>query len=264
MKNCVALLATAMLTGLVATAPADAAEVIVNTVAPLPSSTSWGTIPGEDVNGTAMVTSTVARSGNGSLELKGDRTRAQLGIQYNPFRTNLGTFSDVTGLTFDWRIAGDSISNLNADYTPALRLLIQDSSGAGKELIWEGAYNGTYGNTARDTWYTSSVNDKFYITGGNVNAGQTIAQWAGQLTGASVLGFSVGDGSSAGLGYHAFVDDVTFTKGGVSTAYNFESGMTTGAVPEPATWALMIIGMGAVGYAMRRRRRVITRISYAV
>lgn len=27
------------------------------------------------------------------------------------------------------------------------------------------------------------------------------------------------------------------------------------AVPEPATWALMILGFGAVGYAMRRRER---------
>ena len=32
------------------------------------------------------------------------------------------------------------------------------------------------------------------------------------------------------------------------------------AVPEPATWALMIAGFGAVGYAMRRR----TRVSFAI
>jgi hypothetical protein len=29
------------------------------------------------------------------------------------------------------------------------------------------------------------------------------------------------------------------------------------AVPEPATWAMMLIGFGAVGYTMRRRRRTI-------
>jgi hypothetical protein len=28
-----------------------------------------------------------------------------------------------------------------------------------------------------------------------------------------------------------------------------------GAVPEPATWAMMILGMGAVGFAMRRRKQ---------
>ena len=45
------------------------------------------------------------------------------------------------------------------------------------------------------------------------------------------------------------------------------SGVTTsvGAVPEPATWAMMILGMGAVGFAMRRRRRSITTtVSYAI
>lgn len=36
------------------------------------------------------------------------------------------------------------------------------------------------------------------------------------------------------------------------------------AVPEPATWAMMILGMGLIGFAMRRRQKVTTRISYAV
>ena len=30
----------------------------------------------------------------------------------------------------------------------------------------------------------------------------------------------------------------------------------SGAVPEPATWGLMLVGFGAVGYAMRRNRKV--------
>lgn len=34
------------------------------------------------------------------------------------------------------------------------------------------------------------------------------------------------------------------------------------AVPEPATWAMMLMGFGAVGYSMRRRNAA--RISYAV
>ena len=36
-----------------------------------------------------------------------------------------------------------------------------------------------------------------------------------------------------------------------------------GAVPEPATWALMLVGFGAVGYGMRRRQKVSTSVSYA-
>ena len=34
-------------------------------------------------------------------------------------------------------------------------------------------------------------------------------------------------------------------------------GLTAGAVPEPATWALMILGFGAVGGAMRRRAKAV-------
>ena len=32
-------------------------------------------------------------------------------------------------------------------------------------------------------------------------------------------------------------------------------GDPTGAVPEPATWAMMLMGFGAVGYSIRRRRK---------
>jgi len=31
----------------------------------------------------------------------------------------------------------------------------------------------------------------------------------------------------------------------------------TGAVPEPATWAMMLLGFGGIGAAMRRRRKEI-------
>ncbi|WP_070156339.1 PEPxxWA-CTERM sorting domain-containing protein [Sphingobium phenoxybenzoativorans] len=59
-------------------------------------------------------------------------------------------------------------------------------------------------------------------------------------------------------------------------AYNFTSAVNgnnsagglgfltvTSAVPEPATWAMMVLGFGAMGMAMRRRRRVKTTVSYA-
>ena len=35
------------------------------------------------------------------------------------------------------------------------------------------------------------------------------------------------------------------------------------AVPEPAAWALMLVGFGAVGNAMRRRQRHAVKVSYA-
>ena len=38
---------------------------------------------------------------------------------------------------------------------------------------------------------------------------------------------------------------------------------TPGAVPEPATWGMMLAGFGAMGYAMRRRAKVRAKISFA-
>ena len=230
-----------------------AAEVIVT-----PTSGEWTNRPGELREGaTAAITATAPRSGNGSLEMTGTRTRFATGNIYPAASsTSLADLSSVTGLTFDWRIAANSTNNYNADYTPALRLHIFDTGvGAKKELIWEGAYNNTYGNTARDTWYTSSALDKFYITGGNVNEGMTIAQWASTLdTGSFVSGISVGSGGGAGLGYNVFADNVKFSTTSGDTTFNFETFDATSAVPEPSTWAFMIFGFGAVGFAMRKRK----------
>ena len=36
------------------------------------------------------------------------------------------------------------------------------------------------------------------------------------------------------------------------------TGPLSGAVPEPATWAMMLVGLGAAGYAMRRRNYAVS------
>jgi len=38
---------------------------------------------------------------------------------------------------------------------------------------------------------------------------------------------------------------------------------SAGAVPEPSTWALMILGFGAIAGTMRRRKRVSATVRYA-
>ena len=247
------MMSAALLISSVISAQAMAGEVIVT-----PTSGEWTNRPDELRNGaTAAITATAPRNGNGSLELTGDRTRFAAGNIYpSAASVSLADLSTVTGLTFDWRIAAGSTTNYNVDYTPALRLHIFDTgANVRKELIWEGAYNNTYGNTARDTWYTSSVLDKFYITGGSENAGMTIAQWASTLdTGSFVSGISVGSGGGAGLGYNVFADNVTFSTTSGSTTFNFETAAIAGAVPEPSTWAFMLFGFGAVGVAMRKRK----------
>ncbi len=65
-----------------------------------------------------------------------------------------------------------------------------------------------------------------------------------------------------------FIADGTIqTVGGFSTADdNYTLQFRTNAiaaVPEPATWAFMIFGFGAIGGAMRRQRKANVKVSYA-
>jgi hypothetical protein len=48
--------------------------------------------------------------------------------------------------------------------------------------------------------------------------------------------------------------------GTLVTDFSPDNAMLAAAVPEPASWAMMLIGMGAVGIRLRRRR---TRVAFA-
>lgn len=234
---------------------AQAAAVLV-----LPTDASWLST-GNSGSGSSAITGTAPHLGNGSVELQGDRTR----FQKAP--TNLGLLNDVQSLTFDWSIAVGSLSDLSPDYTPALRLLVVDG-GIFSELIWEGAYNGTYGNTTKGQWYSSGANDKFYRFMGGVTLdlgsqiNQSINDWAdGASSGgsqwysdrATVYSISVGAGSSVGSGYRAYADNVAYTTTAGSTSYNFE--VTAATVPEPAGLALIGLALAGAAFAGRKTRR---------
>ncbi|MEO6248896.1 MAG: PEPxxWA-CTERM sorting domain-containing protein [Sphingomicrobium sp.] len=81
----------------------------------------------------------------------------------------------------------------------------------------------------------------------------------GNLTGTNVFGIHFGGG--AGGGETAFYS-IDFGTGSSSFKLNLPNSSSvtlfsgTGAVPEPATWAMMLLGFGAMGVSMRRRRRV--------
>lgn len=52
---------------------------------------------------------------------------------------------------------------------------------------------------------------------------------------------------------HFALSNVATTNGGF-TIDNLTIGSLTGAVPEPGTWAMMLLGFGGIGWNMRRRR----------
>ena len=61
----------------------------------------------------------------------------------------------------------------------------------------------------------------------------------------------------SGLGFDPNVNDTyqaTFTSGGGSVTAFAKIGSGVPAVPEPATWAMMLVGFGGIGLAIRRKR----------
>ncbi len=157
---------------------------------------------------------------------------------------------------------------------------------------------GAYNNIAFN-FYDSGSNayaaGKLYVFdtaySGTVN-GLTTANYLGVATAAGNL-FSFGTGLviNSGKQYFAYSDSALSFQGSPSNPYAggrlFRSDSATStyaanasatgedarflvtgsvvaaAVPEPATWALMILGMGAVGFAMRRRSKVNTTVRFA-
>lgn len=91
------------------------------------------------------------------------------------------------------------------------------------------------------------------------SVGQTIT-FDEALLGQVILSIHFGDAGS-GLGDHTILYLFTFDTPTSSIDLNqngFSNGLIIGnGVPEPATWAMMLLGFGAVGFSMRRRRRAL-------
>lgn len=67
----------------------------------------------------------------------------------------------------------------------------------------------------------------------------------------------------SGLGFDPSVNDtysVKLTSGGQSLTAYAKLGSGAPAVPEPATWALMLVGFAGIGFQMRRSRKRSTRL----
>jgi hypothetical protein len=91
---------------------------------------------------------------------------------------------------------------------------------------------------------SQNVTWEAFLNNASVGSGSTT------LAAGSVVGFS-GAGGFDQLRYSAY------DNGQNAAAFDSVRAQYSGAVPEPATWAMMIIGFGAAGSMVRRRRAVV-------
>lgn len=166
--------------------------------------------------------------------------------------------SDLEGASYDW-YRDSSSTNPGAQH-PSLRFLTDQNT----YLIFEGVYNGAATATT-DSWVTSTIGAGTYLwannTGGGIStpglqsctpSGQcaTLSAWQASNPAAKIVGISTGIGSGWDGVFAGAVDNVSFTVNGQTTSFDFE----VAQVPEPGAWALMILGFGASGAMLRRRR----------
>ena len=105
-----------------------------------------------------------------------------------------------------------------------------------------GAYSLTLSTSSLSVDFTSAI---LTLT----SDGSTVATLTSAFDNGTTEFWQV-SGVTLGAGQYTLLVD-----GDNSDTGALEGSITINAVPEPATWGMMLLGFGAVGFAMRRRRR---------
>lgn len=245
-------------------------------------------------NGNAAVTGAKPRYGFGdvgfgSLQLHTTGKMEDWVFAYRYAETNWGMLSQLSSLSFDWYRSSNP--NWDADVTkdgiqlydwkyksPAFRVFLDDNT----EIVWENYFNRPINNDVSyvDTWQTSEmINGNFWyrnaegyslsanpcstnempVWGGGVQA-LTIGQIVSCYGDKQVVGVGVGLGSQWPYAYKGFVDNVIITSDGTQVLNtNFDHkgkdfNVPSTTVPEPSTYAMMLVGLAGIGMITRRKR----------
>lgn len=167
------------------------------------------------------------------------------------YQNTLGTLDFYYQVAISSIAAGDEVFNLTASnflgYTVDALVDTTDFDGAG---FFTAANNPNLQGPAGSTTTASrngsgSVVRADFGSNGLEAAGQTSATYIFRT---NATNFNLGG---------------TFTTQDGSVAQRSNFAPTAGAVPEPATWAMMLLGMGAVGFAMRRKSKAHAKVAFA-
>lgn len=214
--------------------------------------------------GTVGITNTYTNDGNGAAYFSTVNGDSKGDLNYNFTAPVL--LSDLTSISYDFYRDGSSTTGAN--FQPVMRLNITENNVFAGSLVLEYIYqnqttppvnawtnlSGTL--TSGIFWAT---NTRLGPTFAAADGGQkTLQAWLDGNAGDTlrVTGVSLGVGSGWSGTFSGAADHAQYAfTGGPSN--NFDFAVAGGAVPEPATWAMMIIGFGATGSMIRRRKAVI-------
>jgi PEP-CTERM motif-containing protein len=153
----------------------------------------------------------------------------------NLYGKNLGTGETGLGLTND----GSGQNEIQADGSNFIQLNLSDLVGVTMVQFF---MNST---TAGETWQVYGTDDAGCAGAGSAFCGALVNSGSDELT--HTLG---------GWGQYTYFDFyATGTSNGALSNVLLGGLSLTESVPEPATWAMMLLGFGAIGVAFRRRRR---------
>lgn len=182
--------------------------------------------------------------------------------------------------------AVDQVTDFDALYPGASSMFLDDVYVAGDITITSNGLNTLVAKGAGSAYFTvrnsfANNNDEKIIGTITEPGYNMISFWIGDLVGADdvTVNFTLNDGffgtgmsswpAQEGFRFHGFVapEGRYFTsfsiRGNTGNGFHrvgvaqIELGHTAAAAPEPATWAMMILGFGATGAVVRRRRPVL-------